>query len=299
MARILVTGASGFIGSALADKLYELGHEVIVTGASNERKCKHSYFLPPNCRGLSNFKTIDYCFHQAAHNDTTDIDEKYMFSVNCQFSLEVFKQVAELGCKKIIYASSASVYGLNPPPHKENDETNPANVYSQSKDFLESIALKFSAEKNIPVIGLRYFNVYGIGEKHKQKRASMIYQLCKQAIQFSKVKVFKYGEQTRDWIAVEDVVDLNISCLEHNKSDVFNAGTGIGTSINTIIDTIKENLGKPLEVEYLENPYKSFFQDHTKACMQKTKELLHFQPKINIKTGVQDLLEKMKKASNI
>lgn len=299
MARILVTGASGFIGSALSDKLYELGHEVIVTGTSNERKCKHSYFLPPNCRGLDKFKTIDYCFHQAAHNDTTDTDEDYMYSVNCQFSLEVFNRVVDLGCKKVIYASSASVYGLNPPPHKETDETNPANVYSKSKNFLEVVAEKFSVDKKIPVIGLRYFNVYGIGEKHKQKRASMIYQLCKQAIEYGKVKVFKYGEQTRDWIAVEDIVDLNISCLNYDKSDIFNAGTGIGTSINEIIDIIKENLGKPLEIEYLDNPYKSFFQDHTKAYIQKATEMLDFQPKINIKQGVCNLLDKMKKASII
>jgi len=299
MARILVTGASGFIGSALANKLHDLGHEIIVSGSRSERKCKHDYFLPPNCAGLSKLKTLDYCFHQAAHNDTTDTDEKYMYSINCDFSLEVFNQVANMGCKKIIYASSASVYGLLPPPHREDGETCPANIYSQSKNKLENVANKFSEDKKIPVIGLRYFNVYGIGEQHKQKRASMIYKLCKQAIQHGKVSIFKSGEQTRDWVAVEDIVDLNIACLEYDKSDIFNAGTGVGTSINDVISTIKENLGEPLEVEYLDNPFTLFFQNHTKAHIGKTQELLNYKPKVDIKTGVKNLLEKMKKASSL
>ncbi len=299
MARILVTGGTGFIGSALAEKLFELNHEVIISGTNNERKCKHTYFLPPNCAGLNKFKTIDICFHQAAHNDTTDSDKDYMFSINCKFSSEIFEQVVDLGCKKIIYASSASVYGLSAPPHREDDEVTPANVYSQSKNILETLAKEFSEKKQIPVIGLRYFNVYGIGEKHKQKRSSMIYQMCKQALTTGKIKVFKWGDQTRDWISVEDVVDLNLLCLNYDKTDIFNAGTGVGTSINEIIETIKENIDKPIEVEYMDNPYGSFFQDHTKAYMGKAQELLNFKYKIDVKNGIKNLLHKMKKASNL
>ena len=291
MARILVTGASGFIGSALANKLHDLGHEIIVSGSRSERKCKHDYFLPPNCAGLSKLKTLDYCFHQAAHNDTTDTNEKYMYSTNCLWSLKLFEKLKGSGCEKIIYASSASVYGDLQAPYTEDMELSPLNVYAQSKHVLECVAQNFGDKNNITMIGLRYFNVYGSQEVHKKKRASMVYQLCQQALHNKEINLFKFGEQKRDWVSVHDVVDCNIKCLDYKKNGIFNVGSGIATSMNEIINILKKLLNKSIKVNYIENPYSSIYQNFTLANIKKAKEELKYIPKIDIENGINLLLQ--------
>ena len=270
MAKILVTGATGFIGSALADKLYDDGHHIIATGTSNERTCKHHLMTTNEIDDILKIGNIDILFHQAANNDTTETDHSKMFQTNCLWSMRVFDAAKKLGCKKIIYASSASVYGFSKAPQNEDDEIMPSNPYSTSKAILEELAWDFSEKTGIPCIGLRYFNVYGSGEYHKNKRASMIYQLCKQAIEKGSMTVFKNGEHRRDWVSVEDVVEYNIKCINHKITDVFNVGTGVSPSMNRVMDVIRENLNIDIPTIYIENPYKSFYQNHTQACINKS-----------------------------
>lgn len=291
MASILITGGTGFIGSYLCDKLSEMGHTVIAMGSQKEQICNYHHLCGNDLNDLIKFKKIDYCFHQAAHNDTTDINKKYMFASNCLWSLNLFDVLKTMGCKKIIYASSASLYGDVKPPYCENMEENPLNVYAQSKQILEYIANDFGVKNNICMIGLRYFNVYGSREKHKQKRASMIYQLCKQAVEKNEVYIFKWGEQKRDWVSVHDVVDCNIKCLEYNHSDIFNVGSGEATSINEIIEIIKNNLGNNLKVNYIDNPYESSYQNFTLANIEKLKKKLNYCPSRNKELEIKTILD--------
>lgn len=298
MAKILVTGATGFIGSALADKLYDYGHHVVATGTSNERTCKHHSMITNDVNEIMKIGNIDILFHQAANNDTTESDHNSMFQSNCLWSMRLFETAKKLGCKKIIYASSASVYGFSKAPQNEDDEIMPSNPYSTSKAILEELALGFSKRTGIPCIGLRYFNVYGIGELHKGKRASMIYQLCRQALEKNTMTVFKDGEHRRDWVSVDDVVEYNIKCIGHETTDVFNVGTGVSPSMNRIMDVIREILNIDIPTIYIDNPYKSFYQNHTQACINKSLVSMKWYPKMGIMTGIKNILDTLNKQKN-
>jgi len=291
MALILITGGTGFIGSNLADALFKLGNKIIITGTGSEQNCNHHYFCNNNLDNLDKFGKIDYCFHQAAHNDTTDTNEKYMYSTNCLWSLKLFEKLKNAGCEKIIYASSASVYGDLQAPYTEDMELSPLNVYAQSKHVLECVAQNFGDKNNITMIGLRYFNVYGSQEVHKKKRASMVYQLCQQALHGKEINLFKFGEQKRDWVSVHDVVDCNIKCLDYKKNGIFNVGSGIATSMNEIVNILKKLLNKSIKVNYIENPYSSIYQSFTLANIEKAKEELKYIPKIDIENGINLLLQ--------
>jgi len=295
MARILITGATGFIGSALADRLYDNGHTVYATGTSNERQCKKHKMVKNDISEIMSLGEIDVLLHQAAHNDTTDENENNMFKSNCLWSYQLFEACEKMKCKKIIYASSASVYGQEKGPNEEDDELHPGTAYATSKAILEDIAQEFSSKTNIPCIGLRYFNVYGIGEAHKSKRASMIFKLCKEAIESKSATIFEYGEQMRDWISIDDVVDFNIKCIEHNKTDIFNVGTGISVSMNSIVKTISNSLSKPISTIYIKNPYSHFYQEHTQASIKKYSSKLNWSPKISTLQGINDLIMQMLK----
>lgn len=295
MSNILVTGATGFIGSSIADRLYDMGHTIIASGRGGEVACKHHVMLSSNLDGLEKVGNIDVCFHQAAHNDTTDGDAKRMFEANCRMSIDLFAKVASLGCGKIVYASSASVYGFSPSPQREDCESSPTNVYSRSKDILEMLASGFSERTGCVCVGLRYFNVYGSREAHKGKRASMVFQLCSAASEGKDIKVFKWGEQSRDWVSVDDVVDANLAAMAHEKSDVFNVGSGTSTSINDLLAIISDELGESPKIEYVDNPYLEAYQSHTMASLDKITSETGYKPKVDIDRGVRDLLRQIKK----
>lgn len=295
MLNILVTGATGFIGSSLADRLFDMGHRVIASGSGSEVPCRHHTMLPSNLEGLDKLGKIDVCFHQAAHNDTTDEDAARMFEANCRFSFDLFSKVYSLGCRKIVYASSASVYGFTPSPQSEDAETAPTNVYSHSKNILESIASGFSERTGCVCIGLRYFNVYGSREAHKGKRASMVFQLCSHASEGREIRVFKWGEQSRDWVSVDDVVEANLAAMSHGYTDVFNVGSGVSTSINDLLRIISQQLGEKLKVEYVENPYVDAYQNHTMASLAKISNKIGYKPRVDIVDGIKKLLSEIKK----
>ena len=291
MATILVTGGTGFIGSKLATKLYSLGHQVIITGTESEQTCSFTHFIGNDLQSLYDFKQIDYCFHQAAHNDTTDTNEKYMYESNCLWSKKLFTILKKLNCKKIVYASSASVYGDLPSPHDENMETKPLNVYASSKNILEIIADDFGKKNDICMIGLRYFNVYGCNESHKKKRASMIYQLCSQALEHGLCTLFKWGLQTRDWVSVHDVVNCNLLCLNYSENDIFNVGSGVSVSMNDIVKTIKIYINKNVNINYIDNPHLDKYQNNTLANIQKAQIKLKYHPQVNIEDGIKEILD--------
>ena len=138
------------------------------------------------------------------------------------------------------------------------------------------------------IIGLRYFNVYGPGEYYKGKMASMVYQLYKQMKEGQRPRVFKYGEQQRDFVYVKDIVKINLCALNNGKeSGVYNAATGIARDYNTIINCLNKELGTKLEPEYVDNPY-PFFQLKTQADMSLAKEKLGYEPDYSLEAGIAD-----------
>ncbi len=290
--KILVTGATGFIGSNIAKGLCERGHEVIGIGRNNEEsleglniKLIKLAFYEVNLKEIGR---IDVLFHEAAIVDTALEDEAKMNYVNCNAAIDLFKGAIRQGCKKIIYASSTAVYGNSRAPFVEGKGEEPLNAYGRSKLNLDIEAMKLAKEnpKTI-IVGLRYCNVYGPGESHKGKMANMAYLLTKQ-IKENNPRLFNYGEQRRDQIYIKDVVRANLCAMTNaKKSCIVNCGFGKAISFLEMVDTLNKMLGEKKEVEFIGEPPASF-QDHTACDMGLAEKLIGFVPKFDFLKGVKD-----------
>lgn len=302
MACYLVTGASGFIGSNLAVLLSEKNE---VTGLCNSTPGSQDNlrdfkgkFIKGDIRAFDypSIGKFDAIFHQAAITDTTVTDKSLMHSTNVEAFVKILKYAQSTGCRKVVYASSAATYGKGKVPMSESDVPAPANIYGESKVEMEKAANKFAAgAPEMSIVGLRYFNVYGPREAHKIKAASMIYQLYSQISPGNAPRVFKWGDQFRDFIYVKDVVLANLKALEFPERGAFafNVGTGIPTSFNKVIDVLNSALGADKPTDYFDNPY-DFYQDQTQADMDYSQKALKFRCQFSPEAGIRDYVKILK-----
>ncbi|MEK7115072.1 MAG: NAD-dependent epimerase/dehydratase family protein [Patescibacteria group bacterium] len=291
--RILVTGGTGFVGSNLVLQLMKDGHDVLITGSDAEQKIPNfkGKYLQPGFLGLDwkSIGKIDVLFHQAAINDTTNLDKREMFLANVESSKKLFKEVVKNGCKRIIYASSTAAYGDALAPYKEDGPMTPINPYGESKKALDQFATKFAKENpKVIIVGLRYCNIYGPRENHKGPRASIIYQLAQQMTKKDPDIIFWNGEARRDHIYVKDVVRANILAMKAKESCIVNCGTGKSTSYNEIVAVLNFVLETKRKIKYRDNPYADRFQTFTQCDMSLAKEKIGFAPKWDIKKGILD-----------
>ncbi len=289
--KCLVTGGTGFIGYNLVARLLEQGHKVIVTGSIKEQKIPNLKvrYLDKDIRNLNLISNLDILYHQAAITDSTLLDREKMFDVNVEWSKKLFDIVLERGCRHIVYASSTAVYGNMPPPYIEDTTPlAPLNPYAESKKLLEEFATAFAKENpGVVVVGLRYCNVYGPRENHKKKAASMVYQLAQQMLARDP-RIFRDGNQKRDYIYIEDVIRANILASEATQSTILNCGIGQATTFNDLIDILNNVLGINRKPEYIENPYEGKYQNHTQCDMTKARQELEFIPEFDIEAGIKE-----------
>ena len=295
--KVLVTGGAGFIGSNLALHLENESHAVTVLDdfssghESNLRGFKGEVVRADvaDFDFASKFKKLDAVFHQAAITDTTVTDENRMFRANVEGFQNLLEFAAQSGAK-VVYASSAAVYGKGPSPMRESQSPAPTNCYGTSKARMDEMVQSVIREKKVPlIVGLRYFNVFGPREEYKGSASSMIYQLAQQMKSGKRPRIFKHGEQKRDFVYVKDVVRANLLAIASGKSGVVNIGTGRATTFNEVIETLNQILGLSFEADYFDNPY-SFYQDHTEADLSLSEKLLGYRPKYTTQEGMRDYL---------
>jgi ADP-L-glycero-D-manno-heptose 6-epimerase len=298
--RALVTGGAGFIGSNLAKRLANDGHDVVVADDFQSGTWKNLIEFTGDVRTLSchdpaaitatlGGDKFDVIFHQASITDTTVHDQRRMMENN----LEAFRALLDLAVSwkaRVVWASSCSIYGQGPVPMKESQPPDPLNVYAFSKLAMERMAMRYAPKLAHPIVGLRYSNVYGPGEAHKGKFASMINQLAKQMRAGNRPRIFIAGEQKRDFVSVWDVVQGNLDALKAKESGSFNCGAGASWSFNQVVAELNRALGTDLEPEYFENPY-SFTQDWTETDLTESRRVLGYQPKHDLRKGIDAYLE--------
>lgn len=291
--KIAITGGAGFIGSNLALELEKRGDNVTII----------DNFSSGNLDNLKNFKgkiiekdvsipfelkeKFELIYHLASITDTTFQDDNEMIRQNVESFEIMMKKAVKMGAK-LIYASSAAVYGNGPTPMKEAQKPEPLNAYAKSKAMMDEI-FKENSEK-MSIIGLRFFNVFGPREKYKGKSSSMIWQIRNKILNNEAIKLFKFGEQVRDHIYVKDIIDACIKVIDA-KNGIFNVGTGIGTSFNELVEVLNELLGKNAEIVYINNPIKKVYQANTQADTNLAEKELGFMAKYSFKEGVKDYLE--------
>ncbi len=294
--KCLVTGGAGFIGSNLALELEKQGHEVVVvdnliSGSKENLTGFEGKFIELDvAKPFDLPDKFDVIFHQAAITDPRYPNDEETYNWN----VEGFKNLIELAKKnnaKLVYASTAGLYGNGPVPMKEGQEKEILSVYGKSKLKMDEIAADYFDKMHI--VGLRYFNVFGSREAHKGRPASMIYHLSKQIKAGKRSRLFKFGEQKRDHIYVKDAVDVTIKALDA-KSGIYNVGTGIGTSFNELIKILNDVFGTNFEPEYFDMPYDAkTYQSNTQADTSNAEEFLGFKAKWPLKEGIKDYMERL------
>ena len=305
---ILITGGAGFIGSNLAFEINRRypNYKVSIFDKFNTREKRDN----GNFRYFGDYKNLiglnaeikigdlniiddiqlllqnkyDIIFHQGAISDTTVLNQAEVIRTNSD-SFDYFLDYCLKNDCKLIYASSAGTYGNTQAPNTVGNGEKPENVYGYSKLLMDLKAREFlSKNKTSHVVGLRYFNVYGPGEIYKRKTSSMIIQLAKQALDKSSIRLFKFGEQKRDFVYISDVVEANIAAI-NSKPGIYNVGSGISRSFNDIFECLQKELEMKISIEYFDNPY-TFYQNNTCADLHFTKDDFNYIPNITLETGI-------------
>jgi len=291
MSKIIVTGGAGFIGSHLTDKLIEEGHKVIIidnlsAGKKENINSKAIFYKKDICdfeEIKSLFSGVDYVFHLAAiPRIPFSIKNPIKTSkVNILGTINVFKAALENKIKRVIFASSSSVYGnQKKSPLKEDITPSPISPYSLQKFVGEKFARLFTNLYDLPVICLRYFNVYGPRIDFSSDYALVIGKFLKQKEEKIPLTIYGNGEQTRGFCYVGDVVRANIKAMESEKlkgGEIINISSGKTQSINYLAKLIGES------VKYL--PARKGDVLHTKADISLANNLLVWQPEVSFEDG--------------
>jgi len=318
---IVVTGAAGFIGSNLVKALNDRGITGIIAVDDLEQGDKFQnladcdiadYFDKDEFARLVEAGKFDgrvrAVMHQGACSDTTERNGRYMMEVNYRYSVRLL-EFCRLQRVPLIYASSAAVYGANATCRESGECELPLNVYGYSKLQFDRYVRNHWEDRTAQVVGLRYFNVYGVREAHKGRMASVAWHFFNQYRTAGKVRLFEgshgyaHGEQRRDFVSVEDCVRGNMHFLDHAEtSGIFNVGTGRAQPFNdvavAVINAVRGARGESPRalkdlvadgtIEYITFPedLKGKYQAFTQADLTALRAAKYDQPFLDVAQGV-------------
>jgi len=311
---IIVTGGAGFIGSNLIKALNQQAETEIlaVDNLSNGHKFRNladceiydfqdkTAFLDNLLQNKFAASSVQAIFHQGACSTTTEWDGQYMMHNNYEYSKRLLHYCLSHKIP-LIYASSASVYGAGQIFKEDRCYENPINMYAYSKFLFDQYVRRLIPTLDSPVVGLRYFNVYGPREQHKASMASVAFHFNNQLKATGKVKLFAgsdgyaAGEQRRDFIYVEDVVKVNLWFLSQPQhSGLFNVGTGRSQTFNEVAAAVIAWHGRG-EIEYIDFPaqLQGSYQSFTEADISRLRAVGYPAAFATVQTGVKAYLDQL------
>lgn len=304
MTKAVVTGGAGFIGSHLAEELARRGYYVIIlddlsTGRMENiaglSKGSKADFIKGSITDLAllqkSFQGVDYVFHQAAIPSVPRSVENPLASheANITGTLNVLLAARDTSVKKVIYASSSSVYGDTPTlPKREDMLPNPQSPYAVTKLAGEYYCQAFEQGYGLSTVCLRYFNVYGPRQVPSSQYAAVIPRFVQRAREGSPPIIFGDGEQTRDFTFVKDAVEANILAAERDARGIFNIGKGEKSSINELAELIIKLVGNKLEATHRE-PRRGDIR-HSLADISKARGF-GYEPRYCLESGLRETIE--------
>ncbi len=312
---ILVTGGSGFIGSALIKGLNQVGKTniIVVDRLEKDQKWKNlrqlSYAEFIHADDLFKveyswaFENLETIFHMGACSSTTERDVDFLMKNNVDYSKRIWRASVQAGAM-LIYASSAATYGGGKQGYEDShDKINslrPLNPYGYSKQVFDQWALTQSKAPDA-WYGLKFFNVYGPNEYHKGEMRSLVHKAFEQIHQSGKVKLFKShregfkdGEQLRDFIYVQDVVRAMLNLEQKNKAfGLYNMGTSQARSFYDLVDNTFKAMNVQTNIEFIDMPLsiRDQYQYFTEACMKKYQKLCPEHSFLSLEDGVKDYVQ--------
>ena len=292
---ILVTGGSGFIGRNIVKMLKEEGNTV-GTYDIRDKNSVSDYHIMSDVRNLKMLEKacngIDYVFHLAAVTSPPEFENLTGegYEVNVMGTYNVLAASAKNNVKRVILASSSSIYGDIQEAAKEPElPAAYSNFYPMTKRINEMTARLFN-QYGLETVSLRYFNTYGVGENSKGESSSVIWKFIESIKKGKKPVIYGDGTQSRDFIYVEDTARASVLAMKNGvPGESYDVGTGKSTDFNSIYHILKEEMGYQGSAEYVPNPLKSY-QMFTLADISKTKNELKFEPKYDIREGIKRIL---------
>ncbi len=304
----LVTGGGGFIGSHVAGRLLGEGHRVRVldnfsTGSRanldlGAAHAAHLDVIEGDIRDLGTVEAasrgVDVVFHQAAMRSVPRSvkDPLGANDNNVTGTLNVLEAARRAGVRRVVYASSSSVYGDRPDLPKREDQTPaPISPYAVSKAAGEQYAAVWSRLYGVETVGLRYFNVFGPKQDPASEYAAVIPRFILWALQRAPLEVHGDGTQSRDFTYIDNVVEANLlaSRAPGAAGEVFNVGCGSRVSLLAIIASLERLVGRPLQRNH--TPGRAGDVAHTLADVSKAKRLLGYTPLVSFDDGLQRTFE--------
>jgi len=301
--KILVTGGTGFIGKYLVRSLVEKGSSVtIFDNFSNSTKDSVSSLIDigvkiiegdvTNPLDIQNaVKDQDIVIHLAAKISVSESmsNPTKTFQVNVDGTRNVLAACEKNHVKKLIVSSSAAVYGEGSPNVKSTEEskTNPISPYGESKVQMEQKIREFESKYDIDCIILRFFNIYGIGQSVEY--AGVITKFMERITQEKPLEIFGDGLQTRDFVAIDDVISSIHNAISYGKSGTYNIASGITVTIKELAELMVSISGKNLEIQYTA-ALKGDIRN-SQADISLVKKDLRYSPKCELREGIKCLLE--------
>lgn len=308
---VAVTGGAGFIGSHLAEGLLKRRYKVIILDDLSTGKLENIRMLIKGEESRNSvefvhgsitdlpllkkvFQGIDYVFHQAAIPSVPRSIENpgATHEANITGTLNVLLAARDNGVKKVIYASSSSVYGDTPTlPKKEDMSPNPQSPYAITKLAGEYYCQVFHQVYGLPTVCLRYFNVYGPRQDPNSQYAAVIPRFIRKVLDNRPPIIFGDGEQTRDFTYIKDVVDANILAAESDATGVYNIGRGERVSINRLAELVIKLVGNSVKLVH-EEPRPGDIK-HSLADISKARQF-GYNSKYNLEEGLRETIGSFK-----
>lgn len=298
--KVMITGGAGFVGSHVADACTAQGYETFVvdnfstglqTNISESCHMIQGDITKPEIRTIIHEIRPDFLFHFAAQSSVpvSVKDPRRDAEINVLGTINVLEAASEARVKKIIYASTAAVYGE--PVNLPIDETHPVapmSYYGISK-FVPELYLKvFMETRDLPFTALRYANVYG-PRQIPHGEGGVISIFVDRMLKGEPVTIHGDGRQTRDFIYISDIVAANMAAMDKGDGKILNIGTGKSTSVKALAETIRKMVDQPVKIEY-GNPREGDIRD-SYFDPSRAKEALLWKPKIDLETGLKQTVE--------
>ncbi|MCK4401155.1 NAD-dependent epimerase/dehydratase family protein [bacterium] len=303
--KILVTGGAGFIGSHIADKLINEGHQVVIvdnlsTGKEENINSKVAFYnLDIRSKELEHvFKKEkpDCVVHHAAQMSVAVSMKKPIFDadVNILGVLNILQNCVKYNVKKLVFASSGgTVYGeAENSPTTENEPFCPLSPYGVSKLSTEYYLSFYKHEYNLPYIALRYGNVYG-PRQDPHGEGGVVAIFIKAMLTGKTPMIFGRGDCVRDYVYVDDIVSANMSALNHDICGAFNIGTSRGTDVKEVFDTLKRIIDFPKDCEY--GPAREGDLKRSILSFDKAQKALSWEARISLDKGFEKTVEFFRK----
>jgi len=307
MSKVLVTGGAGFIGSNLTEALLKKEHSVRVLDDFSTGKRENLIFgkeypsleiIDGDIRNLAicqkAMKDIEYVFHQAALPSVQRSVEDPLGSnaVNSQGTLNILLSARDAGVKRVIYASSSSIYGDTPTlPKKEEMPANPLSPYALQKYIGEQYCRLFYQLYRLETVSLRYFNIFGPKQDPASVYSAVIPRFIDALLKGHPPLIFGDGEQSRDFTYIDNVVQANLLAMsaEHLHGEAINIACGKRVSLNQLLNILKEIVGSKVSPTH-EGARKGDVK-HSLADINKGKKILNYDPQVGIEMGLKKTVE--------